>query len=320
MRRKGFTLVELLVVIAIIALLMGILMPALAQVRQIAFRMICGANQAAIGKTMMVYANDNGDEFPSPGGRETTTSPTWATTDVIQSWKAEVASSAFTSQPRCTITSAFFMLIKYGDATTKLFVCKGDVGSQVFEMAAAAIGDPSVALLSLTDVWDFGGEQQIPKPALFCTYALHMPFKNASHLTIPNARYPLSSTSNPASPLVADRNPALDKNADYFYGLDGQGDPPTWEDGEYYDPDKTGNSACHSREGQNVLYVGGNVTFEKYPNVGIEKDNIYAGWGAADPTPEQKQLPDFGEFPKDNGDSGPFNTRDACLVSGNTKD
>ena len=57
MERKGFTLVELLVVIAIIALLMGILMPALARVRQIAFRLVCGTNLSGIGKAMLIYAN-----------------------------------------------------------------------------------------------------------------------------------------------------------------------------------------------------------------------------------------------------------------------
>ena len=64
MKRKGFTLVELLVVIAIIALLMGILMPALSKVRQIANRLVCGTNLSGIGKAMMVYANEYDDEFP----------------------------------------------------------------------------------------------------------------------------------------------------------------------------------------------------------------------------------------------------------------
>ena len=62
--RKGFTLVELLVVIAIIALLMGILMPALARVRQIAYRMMCGTNLAGIGRGMLVYAQDHDEEYP----------------------------------------------------------------------------------------------------------------------------------------------------------------------------------------------------------------------------------------------------------------
>ncbi len=57
-KRTGFTLVELLVVIAIIALLMGILMPALAKVRHIAYRMVCANNLGGIGKSMMVYGED----------------------------------------------------------------------------------------------------------------------------------------------------------------------------------------------------------------------------------------------------------------------
>ncbi len=69
--KRGFTLVELLVVIAIIALLMGILMPALARVRQLAFRMVCGTNLSGIGKAMLIYANDYEDELPRAGGRTT---------------------------------------------------------------------------------------------------------------------------------------------------------------------------------------------------------------------------------------------------------
>jgi len=82
MRRKGFTLVELLVVIAIIALLMGILMPALSRVRQIAFRVICGTNLSGLGKAMLIYSNDYDDELPRSGGRNSSWAP------LIPNWQA----------------------------------------------------------------------------------------------------------------------------------------------------------------------------------------------------------------------------------------
>jgi len=45
---------------------MGIMMPALARARQLAFRMTCGQNLVGLGKTMAIYANDNNGRFPTP--------------------------------------------------------------------------------------------------------------------------------------------------------------------------------------------------------------------------------------------------------------
>jgi prepilin-type processing-associated H-X9-DG protein len=50
----------------IIALLMGIMMPAMARVRQVSFRMVCATNMSGLGKAMLIYANDNNDMFPTP--------------------------------------------------------------------------------------------------------------------------------------------------------------------------------------------------------------------------------------------------------------
>jgi prepilin-type N-terminal cleavage/methylation domain-containing protein len=259
MERKGFTLVELLVVIAIIALLMGILMPALARVRQIAHRMVCGSNLSGIGKAMLIYANDYEDELPRAGGRNTV----WGSP--VQ-WDAANRFAAYGLQPdgtggKATITSSFYLLVKYAEVTPKSFICKGDSGTSEFKLSDFSRPD-----LEFIDCWDFGPTTADHNPTQHCSYTYHMPY----------GLYALTTSSEPGMAVAADRSPWIASPAGAAKNIQNFNPAGTTEQ------QKHGNSISHQEDGQNVLFMDSHVYFEKRSYCAINDDNIYTFWDGGD--------------------------------------
>jgi len=107
--RQGFTLIELLVVISIIAILAGMLLPAINMVREGARKANCGNNQRQIVLGMSVYANDNDQAWP-----------------VILYTAAGTAgtpSSGATAAITTLVSFEYFAYITGGDLSQKIFAC-----------------------------------------------------------------------------------------------------------------------------------------------------------------------------------------------------
>src|SRR2546429_4859930 len=66
--RRAFTLIEILVVIAVIALLIGLLLPALRQAREVARTTVCLSNQRQIGIALHMYADVFKEMTPRESG------------------------------------------------------------------------------------------------------------------------------------------------------------------------------------------------------------------------------------------------------------
>lgn len=64
----GFTLIELLVVVAIIAILAGLLLPALARSKESGRSAVCRSNMRQLTLGALLYADDNADTLPWSGG------------------------------------------------------------------------------------------------------------------------------------------------------------------------------------------------------------------------------------------------------------
>jgi prepilin-type N-terminal cleavage/methylation domain-containing protein len=291
-KRKGFTLVELLVVIAIIAMLMGILMPALAKVRAIAYRVVCGTNLSGIGKAMLIYANDYEDELPQAGGVGTQWvgqlgDPRWRAANRFQAYSLNTDGSG----GQTTVASSLYLLVKYTEVGPKQFVCRGTDTTEWKIPPGTPIAGRS-ELCDLIDGWDFG-----PNPTGYCSYSYHAAYNSNFALT--------TASSQPGMAVAADRNPWLDPAA-YIQDLTQfVPDVAPWNGSS--EQAKAGNALAHGGDGQNVLFLDSHVAHEKRAFCGVQDDNIYTRWTVA-------AQPQLGEPPLDGG-AIPAHKEDSLLVN-----
>ena len=121
-RRSAFTLIELLVVVAIIALLLGLLLPALNKARRTAQIVACTSNVDNITIAILTYIAENDEIYPAGGKLNSLTSKWWE----LSRWNL-IGDKGLDTGPSAA-NWKWRMLNPYIDNNFKVGMCPRDLG------------------------------------------------------------------------------------------------------------------------------------------------------------------------------------------------
>ncbi len=282
-QRLGVTLIELLVVISIIAILIGLLLPALAAAQESAHRAACSANIHGLTQSMIAYAAGSNDTFPATpgefGGMYINSSlppghymPGQSAQEVVNDWFNLNDGSAVYQPSTGSAISCLWLMVLMQYTKPAACICPSDP----YALGPSLLYDsaPDTSQYAFGNFGNLGNGGSPGNRGRGESYSLAYPWvaappDPANVIPMPAGSW-WNTRAGSQSPVISDMAPDDFGSPSLGRAYRNTTLLPGNSYGNY-----VYNSGNHDGDGENVGFADGHVAWETTPYCGMNHDNIF---------------------------------------------